>query len=103
MAVAGITNAVLLVLNTTANEATYDAVYGGEPLLIRALVALSKADIRSARIICHEAHREKIAALIGTARTRIALNYDISPIRTGEMISEAVSRLVEQWDTPCLL
>jgi hypothetical protein len=59
--------------------------------------------IRSARIICHEGHREKIAALIGTARTRIALDYDISPISTGEILSEVVSRLVEQWDTSFLL
>ena len=103
MAVAGITKAVLLALDTTPTEAKYDAVYGGEPLLIRALVALSKAGIRSARIICHEGHCEKIAALIGTVRTRIALDYDISPISTGEMLSEIVSRLVEQWDTSFLL
>ena len=100
---AGITKAVFLALNTAPSEATYDAVYGGEPLLIRALVALSKTGIRSARIICHEGHGEKIAAFIGTARTRIALDYDISPIRTGEMLSEAVSRLVAEWDTPFLL
>jgi hypothetical protein len=43
MAVAGITKAVLLALDTSPSEAKYDAVYGGEPLLIRALVALSKA------------------------------------------------------------
>ena len=103
MAVAGITKAVLLALNTAPAGARYDAVYGGEPLLIRALIALSKAGVRSARIICHDGHREKIATLIGTARTRIALDYDISPIRSGEMLSEAVSRLVEDWDTSFLL
>jgi phosphatidylglycerophosphate synthase len=103
MAAAGITKAVLLALNTEPSGAKYDAVYGGEPLLIRALVALSKAGIRSARIICHEGHREKIAALIGRARTRIALDYDISPMHTGETLSEAVSRIVEEWDASFLL
>src|ERR1043166_8513096 len=103
MAVAGITKAVVLALNIGPSGAKYDTVYGGEPLLIRALVALSKAGIRSALIICHEGHRGKIAALIGTARTRIALDYDVSPVRTGEMLSEAVSRLVEEWDTSFLL
>src|SRR4030095_1134107 len=103
MGVAGITRAVLLAVNTAPTKATYDAVYGGEPLLTRALVALSKAGIRSVWIICHEGDREKIAALIGTARTRLALDYDICPIRTGETLSEAVSRLVEQWDTSFLL
>jgi len=98
-----ITRAVLLAVNTAPTEATYDAVYGGEPLLIRALVALSKAGIRSVGIICHEKQREKIAALIGTARTRVALDYDIFPMRTGETVSEVVSRLVEQWDTSFLL
>ena len=103
MGVAGITKAVLLALNTAPTEATYDAVYGGEPLLTRALVALSKAGIRSVWIICHEGHREKIATLIGKARTRVALDYDIFPIRTGETLSEVVSGLVEQWDTSFLL
>src|SRR5262245_13164753 len=103
MGVAGVTKAVLLAVNTAPTEAKYDAVYGGEPLLIRALVALSKTGIRSAQIICHEGHREKIAALIGTARTRLTLTYDISPIRTDEMISEAVSRVVEHWDASFLL
>jgi phosphatidylglycerophosphate synthase len=92
-----------LAVNTTPAKATYNTVYGGESLLIRALVALSKAGIQSVRIICQEGDREKIAALIGTARTRIALDYDICPIRTGETLSEVVSRLVEQWDTSFLL
>ncbi len=103
MGVAGITRAVLLAVNTAPTRATYDAVYGGEPLLTRALVALSKTGIRSVWIICHEGHHEKIAALIGTARTRVALDYDISPIRADETVSEVVSRLVEQWDTSFLL
>jgi phosphatidylglycerophosphate synthase len=103
MEVAGITKAVLLALDTAPTEVKYDAVYGGEPLLTRALVALSKAGIRSVWIICHERQRENIAALIKRARTRLALDYDISAIRTGEMLSEAVSRLVEQWDTSFLL
>src|SRR5262245_65882248 len=99
MGVADITRAVLLAVNTAPTKATYDAVYGGEPLLTRALVALSKAGIRSVWIICHEGDREKIAALIGKARTRLALDYDICPIRTGERLSEGVSRLVVQSDT----
>ena len=103
MGVAGITKAILLAVNAAPTEATYDAVYGGEPLLIRALVALSKAGIRSVQIICHQGHRERIGALIGTARARVALDYDISPIRTGETVSEVVARVVEQWDTSFLL
>ena len=100
---AGITKAVLLALDTEPSEAKYDAVYGGEPLLTRALIALSRAGIRSVCIVCHQEQREKVAALIGTARTRLALNYDIYPIGTGETLSEVVSRLVEQWDTSFLL
>jgi phosphatidylglycerophosphate synthase len=103
MGMTGITKAVLLALNAAPSKATYDAVYGGEPLLTRALVALSKAGIRSVGIICHEGHREKIEALVGTARTRVALDYDIAPIRTGETVSEVVSRLVEKWDASFLL
>src|SRR5262245_18981467 len=96
MGVAGITRDDLLAVNTDPTRATYDAVYGGEPLLTRALVALSKAGIRSVLIICHERDREKIAALLGKARTRLALDYDTCPIRTGETLSEVVPRIVEQ-------
>ena len=103
MAVAGISKAVLLALNTAPIGATYDAVYGGEPLLTRALVALSKAGTRSVSIICHEEDREKIAALIAAARARLALDCNISPIRNGETLSGVFSRLVEQWDTSFLL
>jgi phosphatidylglycerophosphate synthase len=103
MTVAGITRAVLLAVNAAPDKATYEAVYGGEPLLTRALVALSKAGIRSVGIICHEGDREKIAGQIGKARTRFALGYEICPIRAGETLSEAVSRLVEPWDTSFLL
>jgi len=103
MGMAGITKAVVLAVNTAPAKATYDAVYGGEPLLIRALVALSKAGIRSVCIVCLEGHGGKIARLIEAARTRVTLDYDISSIRTGEALSHVVSRLVEQWDTPFLL
>jgi len=103
MGVAGIKRAVVLALNTAPTKATYDAVYGGEPLLTRALIALSKSGIRSVWIICHEGHDQKIAALIDRARARVALDYDISPIRKGEMVSEVVSRIVEQWDASFLL
>src|SRR5262245_26367306 len=102
MEVAGITKAVLLAHMAPA-EATYDAVYGGEPLLTRALVALSKAGLRSVKLIWREGHREWNAVLIGKARARVALDYDISSIRTGETVYEVVSRLVEQWDTSFLL
>jgi len=103
MGAAGITRAVVLAVNTDPSRATYDAVYGGEPLLTRALVALSKAGIQSVWIICHEGDREKTAALMGKVRTRLALDYDICPIRTGEALSEVVPRIVEQWDTSFLL
>src|SRR5262249_42544429 len=103
MGVAGFTRGGLFAVNTAPTKATYDAVYGGGPLMTRALVALSKAGIRSGREICHDGHREKIAGLKGEARIRLALDYDISPIRTDETLSEVVSRLVEQWDTSFLL
>ena len=98
-----ITRAVLLALNTAPVEAAYHAVYGGEALLTRALVALSKSGIQYVGIICHEEHREKIAALIGTVRSRLTLQYDICPVGTGEILSEVVFRLVGPWDTSFLL
>ncbi len=59
-----IAKAVLIALNTEPADAAYDSVYGGETLLNRALIALSKSDIRVVKIICHDSQREKIALMI---------------------------------------
>lgn len=93
-----ITQAVLITVNTN-----YDGVYGGEMLLNRALVASSKAGIRTATIVCQPHQREKIAALIDRVDHRLALHYDIIVLQPQETLGEAVVRVTAQWHGSFLL
>ncbi|MBI3796476.1 MAG: CDP-alcohol phosphatidyltransferase family protein [Deltaproteobacteria bacterium] len=90
--------AVLLALNTETASAAYDWVYGGETLLNRALIALSKSGIRSVKIICRSGQREKIASMITAIRQRVSCEYEIVECRSTESLSEIIARAVEKWD-----
>ena len=98
-----IAKAVLIALNTEPAGAAYDSVYGGETLLNRALIALSKSDIRVVKIICHNSQREKIALMIDSVRKRISLECEISELESCEILSEKISHVVEKWDDLFLL
>ena len=76
-----IAKAVLIALNTEPVGAAYDSVYGGETLLNRALIAMSKAGIRLVKIICADGQRKKMELLIHSVRKRIALEYEVSELR----------------------
>src|SRR5574337_1076568 len=93
-----ITQAVLIALNIESVGATYDSVYGGETLLNRALIAMSKAGIRTVKIICVDGQRKKIELMITSVRKRIALEYDVSELRSDEMLSKKISCVVGKWD-----
>src|SRR5574337_698243 len=93
-----ITNAVLIALDTKPASATYDSVYGGETLLNRALIAMSKTGIRQVRIICTDGQREKIEIMIHSVRKRIALEYKVSELKSDEILSKRISCVVKEWD-----
>ncbi|MDE2058363.1 MAG: CDP-alcohol phosphatidyltransferase family protein [candidate division NC10 bacterium] len=98
-----ITQAVLIALNAGPVGATYDSVYGGETLLNRALIAMSKAGIRLAKIICSDGQREQIESIINSVRKRIALEYEVSELRSDEMLSKRISCIVGKWDDSFLI
>src|SRR5574337_1555506 len=93
-----ITQAVLIALNTEPVGATYDSVYGDETLLNPALIAMSKAGIPTVKIICVDGQRKKIELMITSVRKRIALEYDVSELRSDEMLSKKISCVVGKWD-----
>lgn len=93
-----VSKAVLLALNTEAAGATYECVYGGETLLNRALIALSKSGIRSVKIICRSGQREKIELLINAIRDRISLEWEILELPSTELLSETIAHAVEKWE-----
>jgi len=98
-----ITKAVLITFNTEPTKAAYDSVYGGETLLNRALIALSKSGIQIVKIICHEGQREKIAAMIEAVRSRITLDYEILPLAPTEILSQKIAYAVAEWHDAFLL
>jgi len=55
-----ITKSILFVLNSDHAGVPYSAVYGGETLLNRALIAMSKAGLRWVNIICLEGHQQHL-------------------------------------------
>lgn len=95
--------AVLIALNTEPVGATYDSVYGGETLLNRALIAMSKAGIRLVKIICTDGQREKIELMINSVRKRITLKYEVSELRSDEILSNKISCVVGKWDGSFLI
>lgn len=98
-----ITKAVLIALNTEPAGAAYDSIYGGETLLNRALIALSKSGIQVVKIICRDGQREKIAATIDAVRARISLDYEILELGSVEILSQKIAHAVEKWGDAFLL
>ena len=88
----GITRALLI-----TGHAPCETVYGGEILLNRALIALSKSGIRSATIVCRAGQREQIISLIRPVTHRLQLHFDIVEKRTDESLAAALTRASEQW------
>jgi phosphatidylglycerophosphate synthase len=88
----GITQALLITVH-----APYATVYGGEILLNRALIALSKSGIRSATIVCQAGQREQITSLIRLITHRLQLHFDIVEKRTDESLAHVLMRATEQW------
>src|SRR5215510_9565516 len=99
----GIAKAVLIAVNTELTDATYNSLYGGETLLNRALIALSKAGVQSVKIICRNGQREKIASMINSVRKRLSLEYEILQLTSAEILSETILQAVEKWEGTFLL
>ncbi len=99
----GIAKAVLIAVNTEPVKAAYHSAYGGETLLNRALIALSKSGVRSVKIICCDGQREKIASIIDSVRKRISLEYEILQLKPAEILSKTILHAVEKWEDPFLL
>src|SRR5215475_3391657 len=98
-----ITKSILFALNSDHTSVAYSAMYGGETLLNRALIALSKAGVQWVNIICPEGCGQRLEEMISIVRPRLALDYAIMELRAGEALSEKIARLTESWDEPFFL
>jgi phosphatidylglycerophosphate synthase len=99
-----IVKAVLIALNTDLQKVSYDSVYGGETLLNRALIAMSKSGIRFVVIICREGYRGKIQNLTQSIyEKRLALDYEIQELNADEKLSDKLCHVTESWDDAFLI
>ena len=98
MAAEFVSKAVLLALHTEATGAPYNGVYGGETLLNRALIALSKSGVRSVKIICRSGQREKIELMIQAIRHRVSCEYEIVEFSSTALLSATIAHAVEKWE-----
>lgn len=98
---ASITHAMILALNAGNDGTQYDAIHGGETILNRALVALSKSGIKHVTILCKNGHQKKIENLIRSVHHRLNLNYSLAIIDTE--LSQNINEIARIWDTDFLL
>ncbi len=97
-----INNAVIIVLNTE-NYKRFDMIYGGESLLNRTLIALSKSGIENAKIICNPGKAGLIVKQIAKIRHRIKISWEISEKQPGEYLSDQIKRVTSAWKDAFLL
>ncbi len=93
------TRAILLAFNANNGKASYHAYHGGESVLGRALVALSKSGFRAAIVATGVGRKEHVERLIGEVRHRLSLTAEVH-----EMTDAAsIGSLLENTDEPFLL
>jgi phosphatidylglycerophosphate synthase len=98
-----ISKAVLLTVRTETRSVACDAVYGGETLLNRALVALSKSGIRMVKIICPKGQPQQLETIIDAVRKRLRLTYEIWELQSTQSLSENIIHVVKGWDERFLI
>jgi phosphatidylglycerophosphate synthase len=95
-------NAFIISLNTE-NYKKHNAVYGGETLINRTLIALSKSGIENAKIICNEGNMTLIEKCIHKINHRIKLTWQIIEKKNNEYLSEKISQAISEWKDPFII
>ncbi|MBX7150841.1 CDP-alcohol phosphatidyltransferase family protein [bacterium] len=96
-----ITHAIILAYNATSDGTQFDARYGGETILNRALVAMSKSGIKSVSILCNSSDKNRIEKQIGSVRHRLTLDYSIFESNNG--LSHIIADIAGKWNQRFLL
>ncbi|MBL7994808.1 CDP-alcohol phosphatidyltransferase family protein [bacterium] len=98
-----INNAVILASNTHQGNSSYDTVYGGETLLNRCLIAMSKSGITSAVVIAHPGCKNKIEETIETVKHRLMLDYRVTELSQDQVLSEKIKEVAAHWNDAFLM
>lgn len=98
-----ITKAVLSAFDIENKSTRYDSVYGGETLLNRALIALSKSGISEVIIMTRFGHRTHIESSIQNIRKRLNLNYTFLEFTKSDGFLLRLKQAVALWNEPFLM
>ncbi len=88
-----IRNAILITVNSQHQSIVTDVLYGGETLLNRSLVAMSKSGITKATIVSAPGSSQKIMEMISKVDHRLSLKYDITELSQNEILSVKIKSI----------
>lgn len=89
-----ITRAVILAFDMKSKTVRYDSEYGGETLLNRSLVALSKSGISKVSLMIQEGQTENVEKNIQKINKRINLTITIHEITRSETCRAELNRII---------
>lgn len=92
-----ITKALILALTSQQRNSNFDMLYGGETILNRSLVAMSKSGIKNAIIIADAGTKEKLNQMIRKVHHRLALSYEIIELTPDQMLSDKIREVSATW------
>lgn len=96
-------HAIISILNCGETSVRYDEVYGGEILLNRSLVALSKSGFQYADLIVPYGHKKNVETVIRKIRKRIHLTVTIHEMTSSETLLPKLNRIIGDWNEPFLM
>lgn len=98
-----ITRAMILAFDTESKIVRYDSEYGGETLLNRSLVALSKSGLSDVHLMIQPGDRKRVESIIKKIRKRINLAITFHEISQSEMCPAELGRIGGEPHEPLLV
>ncbi len=93
----------VVVISSEPGFDVFKTRYGGETLLGRSLIVLSKSDIRDVLIIGPAIHRKSIDKATQSVRQRLKFEFHVVETNTGESLTDALLRATGQWNENFIL
>ena len=98
-----IKQAVVLAFDTGNKSVRYDSIYGGETLLNRSLVALTKSGLSDVHLMIQPGDRKRVELIIQKIRKRISLSITLHEISRSEKCPAELGRIGGEPDEPILV
>lgn len=92
-----IQNAILIATKPHTTQPLYEILYGGETLLNRSLIAMSKSGILNVTIIAPPGFKDKFEKMIQKVKHRLVLEYSITELEHDQILSNKVKEAVSSW------